>query len=415
MKKVLWVSNILFPEASCLLNGNKEQRGSGGWLLASSQMLLKHNLYNLCVVTASPLVKQVTKLQGEKILYYVIPTSGSLKKYESFMKEVDRDYMPDIIHIHGSELPYGLAYANICNNSNIVVSIQGVMSEIAKYYYAGLTKEEILKSITLRDLFGGTIFQQKKLFTKRGKLEMQLLKKVKHVIGRTSFDRAHVLAINPSIQYHFCNETLRDEFYTGNWIYEKCQPHSIFISQTRYPVKGAHVLFEALPLLVKKYPDLMVFVAGNNIVKSNSRLFGIGYGQLLKKQIKRLGIGRYIRFMGAMNAKEMKDAMLNSNVFVCPSSIENSSNSLGEAQLLGVPCIASYVGGLPDFIQNKSMGALYRFEDSTMLASEIEKAFENTSFDNTIMRQVAKERHNAEVNIQQTLEIYNIVMNARNE
>ena len=54
-----------------------------------------------------------------------------------------------------------------------------------------------------------------------------------------------------------------------------------------------------------------------------------------------------------------------------PSSIENSPNSLGEAQLLGVPCIASDVGGVTDMIPNKECGIIYRFEEVELLAKHI--------------------------------------------
>lgn len=42
--------------------------------------------------------------------------------------------------------------------------------------------------------------------------------------------------------------------------------------------------------------------------------------------------------------------MLNANMFLLPSAIENSPNALGEAQMLGVPCVSSRVGGVEDMI-----------------------------------------------------------------
>lgn len=58
-----------------------------------------------------------------------------------------------------------------------------------------------------------------------------------------------------------------------------------------------------------------------------------------------------------------------SNVFICPSTIENSPNSLCEAQLLGVPHIASYVGGTADLMKGNEE-CLYRFEETEMLAEK---------------------------------------------
>lgn len=68
----------------------------------------------------------------------------------------------------------------------------------------------------------------------------------------------------------------------------------------------------------------------------------------------------------------MKQEYLNANVFICPSSLENSPNSLGEAQILGTPCLASYVGGIPDMMFGNE-GYLYRFEEIEMLAERFVK------------------------------------------
>lgn len=66
---------------------------------------------------------------------------------------------------------------------------------------------------------------------------------------------------------------------------------------------------------------------------------------------------------------------LNANVYVLPSCIENSPNSLCEAQILGVPCISSICGGTADFINNNIDGLLYRCEEYEQLAQKIINIF----------------------------------------
>lgn len=106
----------------------------------------------------------------------------------------------------------------------------------------------------------------------RGEYEKELIKTVSHIIGRTSWDRANTWAINPNAQYHFCNETLRPQFYRTNWDYEKCNKHTIFLSQGYYPLKGIQQVLHALPLILSHYPDTKILVAGNNFINKKSYL-----------------------------------------------------------------------------------------------------------------------------------------------
>lgn len=47
--------------------------------------------------------------------------------------------------------------------------------------------------------------------------------------------------------YYPMNETLRSNFYTAQWNREQCIPHSIFLSQGDYPIKGLHYMLLAMP------------------------------------------------------------------------------------------------------------------------------------------------------------------------
>ena len=103
----------------------------------------------------------------------------------------------------------------------------------------------------------------------------------------------------------------------------------------------------------------------------------------------------------------MKHEYLQSNLFICPSSIENSPNSLGEAQILGVPCLASYVGGVPDMMKGNEDN-LYRFEEVDMLAEKVCRVFGNKGVQNLMIDQ-ALERHDRLTNSVRQLEIYHKV------
>lgn len=415
--KVLWIINIVFPEAERLLTGSGDLKASGGWMLGAADALLANSKdISLTVAAVSPRVKVLTKLQGERMTYYLLPYGkGNNKKnndYIPYWKQISEELKPDIVHIHGTEYSHGLAYVDACGADNVVVSIQGLTSAYYYYYY-GLTKCQILRNLTLRDILKGTIIKGQKDFKKRSEYEIELLKKVHHIIGRTSWDRAHTWAINPEAQYHFCNEILRKEFYDGFvWNYDKCEKHTIFLSQAGYPIKGLHQMLRAMPLILRQFPDAKIRVAGGNILEHSSIKDLIkysGYGRIISSLIKRFHLEGKVEFTGNLNAEGMKHEYLKCNVFVCPSTIENSPNSLGEAQILGVPVVASYVGGIPDMMKGDEEH-LYRFEEVEMLADKICKVFEDEP-DTEKMRQNALLRHDKTSVAEDLMGIYEKIRN----
>ncbi len=413
--KILWITNILFPEPQAKLTGDGEIKGGGGWMTASAEFLAHSEGVSLIVATVSPLVESFTEIQGKCIKYYVLPYGKGNKyynsEYEPYFQSIQQKEKPDVVHIHGTEFTQGLAYVNACGNKNVVVSIQGMKSVIANYYCAGITLKERLQNITLRDLIKGGIGSEAKEFAKQGQNEIELIRKVKHVIGRTDWDKAHTWAYNNYVTYHHCDEILRAEFYTSRkWDYSQCKKHSIFLSQAWYPLKGAHQVLKAVATLLEKYPDLEIRIAGNDMTQY-ANLKGMihytTYAKYLTRLINRYQLKDRIKFLSPLSIEKMIDEYLNCNVFICPSSIENSPNSLGEAQVLGTPCIASFAGGIPTMMRNLEK-YLFRFEDVEELAYLIDSTFAQGNGNvNNISGAVY--RHDAKRNNTELLNIYEIV------
>lgn len=409
---VLWITNIIFPEAQSLLKGNGCLKSSGGWMLGAAESLLNQDDIELHVASISRDVRSLNILKGDRITYYLIPYGkGNLKynsEYEPYWQQINSIVLPDIVHIHGTEYSHGLSYMKACGVDNVVISIQGLTSAYYYYYYYGMTKSDVFRNITFRDIIRGTVLRGQRQFKERSKYEIEMIQMVHHIMGRTSWDKARCWAINPGAEYHFCNETLRHEFYSGEcWEYELCTKHSIFLSQAGYPIKGLHQVLKAMPLILRHFPDATIRIAGGDITKTETnkdRLRLSGYGKYIKRLISKNGLQDKVVFTGNLNASEMKSEYLRANVFVCPSSIENSPNSLGEAQILGVPCLASYVGGIPDMMKGNECG-LYRFEEIEMLAYKICNVFDstNTQID---MSSNARFRHDGYMNQKSLYNIY---------
>ena len=336
---------------------------------------------------------------------------------ERIWQNVKEESQPDIVHIHGTEFPHGLAYVRACGANHVVVSIQGLVSVIARYILGGLNVNQLSRYITPRDIVKSSVLSMPKTYRERGEYERELISRVKHIIGRTSWDREHVWAINSKAEYHACNEILRDGFYKATkWNINTCNKHRLFLSQVYSPLKGAHMVIQALPLILKEFPDTQLYIAGVNPMKHDTLKEKIKfktYPNYLYHQLKDACLMEHVHFTGALDERQMIDQYLKSHIFLCPSSIENSSNSIGEAQLLGVPCVASYVGGTPDMITDGRTGLLYRFEEYEMLAYNICQIFKNDRIAQELSLAeiaVATQRHDRRNNAIRMMEIYKNVI-----
>lgn len=420
MRTILWLCNNPTPKASVAFGWDKIS--VGGWLIWPSETLGRSKDYRLCLAFPSKRVINITKVSCEGVDYFAIPNHMKNnwtyeKCYESYFEELLDMTSADIIHIWGTEYPHSLALVNASDKKGLlnrcVISIQGLVSIYAKYYLGNLSDEEkkikTLKDIIKRD----TLKNQQKHFQKRGQFEIECLKKVSHIIGRTDWDEALTLQFNSSAQYHFNNENLRNSFYENRWDSEKCIPFRIFCSQAQYPIKGLDVLLKALPEIIKWYPYTKVVVAGAKII-ADSQLKETSYGKILRDSIKKFGLDEHIEFIGMCDEKRMVEEYLKANVFVCPSSIENSPNSVGEAMLLGVPVVASNVGGTNCLLKHNEEGFLYQSDADYMLAYYVKKVFESKRLASDLANAAyehALKTHNRERNYRILLDIYkNIII-----
>lgn len=310
-----------------------------------------------------------------------LPYEYRTETEEKFVQEL-RSYCPQVIHIWGTEYAHTLAMVNAARREELLdrlaVSIQGLCSVIAWHYAEGIP-DSVRRKATFRDaLRRDNILQQQKKFALRGELEEEALQTARHVIGRTHWDAACTARINPKLQYHFCNETLRKPFYEGKWQYETCRKHRVFASSCEYPVKGFHYLLEAFGEVVKQYPDATLAVPGRSFLEPASwkeKLRRSAYQNYLRDLARKYGLEDRIEFLGSLSAEQMRQEYLKANAFVLPSTVENSPNSMGEAMLLGVPCVAADVGGVTTMLTHEKEGLVYRGDAPDMLARNLCRIF----------------------------------------
>lgn len=430
--RVLWLCNIMLPFIAKSLGQKiviKE-----GWLSGLAEKLMAHQDRNditlaICFPESESrrFVKEDTSLfvkdKAQGIHYYIFrEDTVHPEKYDAALEEslgaVIKDFEPDIVHIFGTEYPHTLACVKAFGHpSRTLIGIQGLCSSIAEVYMADLPYS-VQKKKTFRDILKKDgLFEQQAKFAKRGEYEKEALSMVGHVTGRTDFDREMTKKLAPNAKYHFMNETLRADFYNDTWSIDKIERYSLFLSQGNYPIKGLHYVIDILPDILEEFEDTVVYVAGDVITANDSikdKIKLSGYGKFLLKQIKQHKLEDHVRFVGRLQSDKMCARFLKTHVFLCPSAIENSPNSVGEAMLLGVPVVSANVGGVHNLVDDGKDGFLYPKDKPKRLKDSILRIFEDDKLAISLSSNAkahALRTHDPETNYRRLLDIYHAINN----
>ncbi len=429
--RILWVCNIMLPEAAEALG--REAPAVGGWMSGLLHSLLKLSdgeqeggPFELAV--CFPVCGE-DPVQGEAAgfsFYSFRQKALVLNTYdpdvERQLKEIMEQVKPDLVHIFGTEYVHTLAAVKAFGHpERTVIGIQGMARIYARHFTAG-EPERIQRGCTFRDIVKrDNLRHQRKSFLARAAFEEEAIRTAGHVIGRTDWDRACTGQIHPDVNYHVCNEILRDSFYEARWKYENCEPYSLFVSQGSYPIKGLHYVLEAMPLILARFPEAKLYVAGGDITCDagfKDRLRRTSYGKYVKELTERYGLQGKVIFTGFLSEGAMRDRYLKSHVFVSPSSIENSPNSVGEAMLLGMPVVASDVGGVKNLLNHGTEGYVYPADEAYMLAYYVCCLFEDPNKAaqmGTAAAQHAALTHNRKANGERMLAIYKEIWESADE
>ncbi len=410
--RVLWVVNTLLNDIKNYLGINNLY--GGGWMEAYLSQLKKHNI-EISIVTPYD-CDEIKKIEIDNVNYYLIP-GGELVKLgkkiilEDIWSQVLLNTNPDIIHIHGTEYAHSISLFNVRGKIPIVTSIQGLLSVYERYYFGGIDKKTILKFTAIKDVLKNTtIFSQKKEFMRRSFFEKTIINKSDAIIGRTDWDYSNVKEIKNDCIYYTCHESLRKHFYLADkWDVSNIEKNSIFLSQATYPIKGFHFLIKAINLLRNDFPNIKLYVAGSDIYSTTNFLRTNSYARYIKGLIEDYSLKDNIEFLGIIDEKQMAEILRKVNVFVQSSAIENSPNALGEAQLIGTPCVSSFVGGVSNMINHRFSGMLYNYQEYAVLAYYISEIFNDDKFADILSKngiKVATKRHDEVTNGMQLINIY---------
>ena len=414
--RVLWFTN------SPCNYGNGNSYNGGGWMTALQEGITSSNILaeeKIDLGISFVMNNQPKKVEQDEVVYYPVPLAVKTKKdkildamhpndvhrdevlwshYISHFRRVIDDFRPDVIEIFGSELYMGLA--SFATNRPCLLHIQGLLSQYVHIFLPpGVSRMKYILKDGLAKAWGNWQFLN--YWNRSVYREKSILKNVNHVIGRTDWDRQVMTILNAQAQYHYGGEILRVEFYDKK---NRKIPQKLTIVSTISlpPYKGYDLLLKIAKILKDEVKiDFEWNVFGNVEPKLAETLTKIMHEQV------------NVKLCGVASATQLKEAILGATVYVHPSYTENSPNSICEAQILGIPVVATNVGGTNSLIEDGQNGLLFPATDPYMGAAHIIRLYRNMQENIYIgdnARRVALERHDKHTIVKQLIQTYKEVI-----
>jgi glycosyltransferase involved in cell wall biosynthesis len=93
-----------------------------------------------------------------------------------------------------------------------------------------------------------------------------------------------------------------------------------------------------------------------------------------------------VQLLGFVEAKDIIAELQAAHVYVLGSHIENSPNSVAEAQIVGTPTVATNAGGTPSMVTDGVSGLLYPAGDAPELARQLGRLFRDDQLADELSR-----------------------------
>jgi len=122
--------------------------------------------------------------------------------------------------------------------------------------------------------------------------------------------------------------------------------------------KGHVYLLDALPGILSEFPQTKLLLVGDGVQRS-----------LLENVSETTGLTDHVVFTGIRH--DISDLLSIADLFVLPSLYEGTPLALMECQTMGVPCVATRVGGTPEIVLDGGTGLLVEPGDAQALQTAI--------------------------------------------
>lgn len=391
--------------------------GGGGWIASLLKELV--NQKDLTIGIAYYGEKQTKNAGKDDVILYSLKNgnltftekikvltgdfSGWTREEEEHLTAINNvieDFKPDIIHIWGTESDFGLIAKQ--TKIPVVLHLQGLHNPIYNALLPpGFSKSDFIKSKGNSLVNMLLNYRSLRYWEYKCNREIRIFQSCKNYFGRTDFDNRISQLFSPHSTYFYCSELLRGEFMYSHkkWSLHNDQKVIRLISVISSP------FYKGLDLILKT----ALVLKRCSIIKFQWNVVGIYSASFIESKTGIKAADCNVSYIGIKTATEIRDLDLASDIYVHPSYIDNSPNSLCEAQILGLPVITTNVGGVSSIVQNGKTGFLVPSNDPYQLGCSILELYNNPQLMERISKnsiQFAEQRHDVSKIIGDLLDAY---------
>lgn len=415
--RVLW-----FSVTPSLYNTERNSHNGGGWIESLERIVKYYNDVELAIAFCSNSSSEPFKALQNGTTYYPMNVQRSWwqqqkDKYSSkdqdaaiisHCLEVIADFKPDLIHVFGSEWCFGLVKEH--TNIPVVIHMQGCWPPYrnAAYPPGYSLMETRLRMLARPSRLINSILDYHKS-KERAIREEHILRINDYYMGRTRWDKAITTGLyNLQANYYYCSEALRPAIVQEKrrWTSTGMDKLTIVTVGAGHVLKGYDVVLKTAKLLTENLNRPFEWLLCGP-TSANMKMFEKKSGIRCKDV--------FVHPLGRCSADGVKDNLLKSTVYVHTSYIDNSPNSVCEAQYLGLPVIATNVGGTPSlFADDYPSDMLVPTNDPYYLAAKLIELSNNKALLASMAEKnlhVANNRHDVENIYQDLMHCYNSIIN----
>lgn len=287
----------------------------------------------------------------------------------------------DLLHLHGSELQLPAITAGL--QLPQVLSVQGLVSQYPPFV-------------------PGRLSWLKVLWTLAGAYERRYLPAIHHFICRTHWDTALLRQLSPGCQLYHNWEVIRPAFFEAPPAVPAAVPQLVFVGGTQV-MKGFREVLVAFGLVRQQLPARLVIAGQASPAEVAQALQQAGLGHLTAAEVE---------CRGSLGAVALAQLFAESALLLHPSYVDNSPNSVCEAQVAGLPVVAADVGGVRSLIEDEVTGLLCSLAP-THIAAQALRLLRDAALRQRLATQaqaVARARHDPATIVARTLAIYQLTL-----